>query len=175
VKLSLREIPQGHSVIDREEPADLLDLEEWFTPLGDVRAHLDADRRGEAVTFRGTAAVEGVFPCARCLKEVRLPLEAELIVLADRRGADAPRDERALEEEGEVLYHEGLEIDLGPSLREALILEVPQVVLCRPDCRGLCPRCGQDWNQGECSCSFRDSDPRWTVLRELATRDPETE
>jgi uncharacterized protein len=171
MKLILREIPEGHSRIEREQPAEPLELAPWFTPGGPFQVNLDVDRRGDAVTLRGTATGVGIFPCARCLRDVPLPLKAELVVLADRRGADDPRDERALEEEGSVLYHEGLEIDLGPTLREALILEVPLVVLCRSDCPGLCPVCGQDRNEVACTCAPDGEDPRWDALRSLKTED----
>jgi uncharacterized protein len=174
MKLLLRAIPEGHSVVERDEPPEPLELDAWCSPRGPVHVRLDADRRAETVTLRGTVSVQAVFPCARCLRDLILPLEGDVLVLADRRGADDPRDERALEAEGSVLYHEGLEIDLGPSLREALILEVPQVVLCRDDCAGLCPQCGQDRNEVACGCEPQGTDPRWGPLRDLKSEGRET-
>ena len=168
MKILLSEIPQGHSVIDRRESAAPLDMKEWVTPKAEVHVVLDADRRGQQVTMRGRAELDVEYSCARCLKEFGAALTASVLVLADRRGTDDPRDEEALEQEGAVLYHEGVEIDLGPSIRDALILEVPQVVLCRPECRGLCPSCGQDRNEGECNCAPGGTDPRWEQLRNLS-------
>jgi len=167
MKILLSEIPQGHSTIDRREPASVLDIEGWVHPKADVHVVLDADRRGQQVMMRGQAGLEVEYSCARCLKEFEAELVAPLVILADRRGSDDPRDEEALEQEGSVLYHEGVEIDLGPPIRDALILEVPQVALCRPDCRGLCPSCGQDRNEGDCNCAQGGIDPRWEQLRQL--------
>ena len=167
MKILLSQIPQGHSVIDRREPVVGLDIEGWLKPKGDVHLVLDTDRRGQQVMMRGWAEVEVEYSCARCLKEFGDELSAPVFVLADRRGSDDPRDEEALEQEGAVLYHEGVEIDLGPPIRDALILEVPQVALCRPDCRGLCPSCGQDRNEGDCNCASGGIDPRWEQLRQL--------
>jgi DUF177 domain-containing protein len=167
MKILLSEIPQGHSVIDRSESSAALDLEDWVRPRSDIHLVLDADRRGQQVTLRGQAELDVLYGCARCLKEFTGTLLAPLLVLADRRGSDDPRDEEALEQDGAVLYHEGVEIDLGDPIRDALILEVPQVVLCRPDCRGLCPSCGQDRNEGDCGCAPGGTDPRWEQLRSL--------
>jgi uncharacterized protein len=54
-------------------------------------------------------------------------------------------------------------IDLGPLVRDAIVLELPMAPLCREDCRGLCPQCGADRNEGDCSCAA-PKDPRWANL-----------
>ncbi|MBI3177711.1 MAG: DUF177 domain-containing protein, partial [Chloroflexi bacterium] len=58
-------------------------------------------------------------------------------------------------------------LDLAPVLREDLWLAMPQYPLCRPDCRGLCPNCGQNWNDGPCNCANEDINPRLEVLKKL--------
>jgi uncharacterized protein len=55
------------------------------------------------------------------------------------------------------------ELDLGPLVRELLLLELPLAPLCRPDCRGLCPGCGADRNEESCTC-VAPVDPRWANL-----------
>jgi len=57
-------------------------------------------------------------------------------------------------------------IDLTEAVREELLLAVPQYVVCRDDCRGLCPRCGADLNAGPCGCA-PETDPRWAALTKL--------
>src|SRR5258705_4197585 len=106
MKILLSEIPQGHSIIDRREPAAALDIEDWVRPKAAVHVVLDADRRGQQVTLRGLAELEVEHSCARCLKEFGGELTAPVLILSDRRGSDDPRDEEALEQEGAVLYHE---------------------------------------------------------------------
>ncbi len=54
-------------------------------------------------------------------------------------------------------------IDLGPMVRDAVVLELPMAPLCREDCAGLCPQCGADRNEGACGC-VAPSDPRWANL-----------
>jgi uncharacterized protein len=174
MRIPLRDLPQGHAHIDRAEPADELDLGDWLIPRGPVRVQLDADRRDQQVTLRGTVELEAEHTCARCLKRFEARVQAPLLVFADRRGSDDLEDEVVLEQEGSVLYHDGIELELDPPLREAVILEVPQVVLCRPDCAGLCPVCGQDRNEGACACTPPQGDPRWDALRTLKDPKPDS-
>ena len=58
-------------------------------------------------------------------------------------------------------------LDLGPMVREELLVVVPEYSLCREECRGLCPRCGSDLNSDACDCETSELDPRWEVLRKL--------
>ena len=59
------------------------------------------------------------------------------------------------------------DLDLRPALREEWLLAAPTFGLCRPDCKGLCPRCGADLNAGPHECGTGESDPRWDALRKL--------
>jgi uncharacterized protein len=54
-------------------------------------------------------------------------------------------------------------------VREQVLLAVPRYVLCREDCRGLCPTCGTNWNAAECECVTDEVDGRWAPLRRLKT------
>jgi len=143
------------------------ELGDWLEARGPLRVAVDVERRAERLVLRGEAVLPGTQPCGRCTSPAAVDLRAEILLLADRKGSDDPDDEAALEQEGSVLYHDGIELDLKEVLREALILEVPPVALCRPDCRGLCPRCGQDFNEGPCGCPASEVDPRWRALEGL--------
>ena len=58
-------------------------------------------------------------------------------------------------------------LDLRQPLREQIMLAMPIHLLCRPDCKGLCTNCGQNWNEGPCNCSAEDLDPRLAALKNL--------
>ena len=64
-------------------------------------------------------------------------------------------------------------IDIEPMLRDAVVLTMPFSPRCRPDCKGLCPRCGGDRNLGECACT-PDTDPRWDALMSIEFPDETT-
>src|SRR2546422_2859983 len=57
-----------------------------------------------------------------------------------------------------------------PAVREELLLAVPQWVVCRDDCRGLCPRCGKDLNAGPCGCPAAPADRSEEHTSELQSR-----
>ena len=97
--------------------------------------------------------------CHRCLVEFERRVEAEFQLLLQRGGTSA-------DDEVVVVAETATQYDLLPRVSEALILEEPIQLHCRPDCRGLCPRCGQDLNRAECDCRA-PSDPRWNALEQL--------
>ena len=91
--------------------------------------------------------------CRRCT----LPVSGELHIAVSERFGDPPNAE-------EELYPITDDtIDLGPLVRDAIVLELPMAPLCRPDCRGLCPLCGADLNESNCGC-VAPPDPRWANL-----------
>ena len=58
-------------------------------------------------------------------------------------------------------------IDLAELLKEALVLEIPQKLLCRATCKGLCPQCGNNFNDESCSCRESEMDDRWAALQDI--------
>jgi uncharacterized protein len=100
--------------------------------------------------------------CRRCLDSVEVPVEEEVTLLF------VPPGEAAEEDEGvRLLPADMVELDLAEAIREEVILSQWPFALCRPDCRGLCPRCGTNLNEEICQCSSEELDPRWDALRAL--------
>lgn len=95
--------------------------------------------------------------CRRCLAPVAVPIVADVDALFSQ-DPDTLEDPSAY-----ALARDALVIDLRPAVREELLLAVPRWVVCREDCRGLCPRCGTDRNAGACGCPA-PVDPRWGGL-----------
>lgn len=59
-------------------------------------------------------------------------------------------------------------LDITDDIRQAILLAVPLKLICRDDCRGLCPHCGTNWNTAMCGCEERgDVDPRWENLKNI--------
>jgi len=99
------------------------------------------------------------YECARCLTEFEQPLNSRLAELY------IYPPENAIE--SALTISESAHLDLAPVLREDMLLSTPMHGLCRPDCKGLCPQCGQNWNEGPCDCSDERRDPRFQVLTQL--------
>jgi uncharacterized protein len=62
---------------------------------------------------------------------------------------------------------EDMNVDFAPLVREDMLLSVPIRVTCRPDCKGLCPACGENRNETDCGHSNRESDSPFSVLKNL--------
>lgn len=104
--------------------------------------------------------------CNRCLKPVRQEIEATIdLVLVERLRKRERSAEEALEAEelGLVEVEDG-QFDSRPLILEQVELGLPMKPLCREDCAGLCPQCGQDLNEGRCGCRREFVDPRWAAL-----------
>ncbi|MGH2926090.1 MAG: YceD family protein [Solirubrobacterales bacterium] len=123
-----------------------------------VRLDLSRTAAGYAVRMRFTAHATG--PCMRCLED------ADVAVEIDAREVDQPGTD---DEELRSPYVDGDELALGSWAHDALSLEVPIQLLCRPDCPGLCPVCGEPLSaaDGRSHEHEREPDPRWAKLREL--------
>ncbi len=97
--------------------------------------------------------------CARCGCDFNysepIPLTAKIT------------DKLANEDEEEFILMTDFAIDADELVRSAIILELPNKFLCREDCKGLCPKCGKNLNEGSCSCDTTDRDPRWDVLKDF--------
>lgn len=109
--------------------------------------------RGILATVRLETGIVG--ECARCLRPTLVPVTLEfeeLFVFPP-----SPESPFSVAESGIL--------DLAPLVREEALLSVPMMVLCRPDCAGLCAQCGQDLNEGACDCERDTIDPRFEVLR----------
>ena len=151
-KLDLGALRAGSTRAEVEsEPRDLdLPDSEWTGP---VRGTLGIERAGERVTVRGTVRGTAKLECVRCVGTFEMPVEAPLDVFAERIGsARRKADEVELDRDDYMRFHDGRTLDLRDDVREALMLEIPITPRCREDCRGLCPKCGADLNQGPCGC-----------------------
>jgi uncharacterized protein len=117
--------------------------------------------------FKGNFRV----PCARCVEPVTIPLAAEFDLIFKPVGADVEPPERSITApETEIGYYQKDSLLLEDVLREQVLLSLPVRTLCKPDCKGLCPRCGQNRNLEACSCDEGPADPRWEALSGLRGR-----
>jgi uncharacterized protein len=139
-------------------------VDELTTELASLRG--DAPITGELVLEsldQGILAIgvlEGSMSlrCARCLKEFERGFSVELSELFVPFPHE-DSDEYPLDPEGYL--------DPDQMVRDAVGVELPFAPVCRPDCRGLCSRCGGDLNLGECTCTEPETDPRWDALDAL--------
>ena len=106
--------------------------------------------------------------CDRCLQPVDAPVSADF-ALEYITGSEYESTEVAelTEAEMSVSVFDGEAIDVAEIVKEQILLAVPTRMLCREDCKGICPECGIDKNTGDCQCVTDDIDPRWAALKNL--------
>ena len=105
--------------------------------------------------------------CVRCLEPVVVPLHVELEEnFAPTIDIITGQPLRPEEEDRALWIDEHHILDLTEVLRQDILVAVPMHVVCRESCRGLCPSCGKNLNEGDCDCKA-EPDPRWAALSEL--------
>jgi uncharacterized protein len=123
-----------------------------------VRLEVSRPSGGYAFRLRFPARLEG--PCVRCLEPASLDLEVEA-----REVDQAATDDEELRSP----YVSEDELDIGRWAHDATVLALPTRFLCRPDCAGLCPVCGESLNDADPADHEHEqpTDPRWAALRDL--------
>jgi uncharacterized protein len=126
----------------------------------EVSARLDVSRHSSGYAFRLRFPLRIEGPCMRCLEAAAMEVEVDAREVCQERTDD---------EELRSPYVVDDELDLGRWAHDAAVLAIPTRFLCRPDCAGLCPVCGESLNDTDPDQHKHEpaSDPRWAKLREL--------
>lgn len=122
----------------------------------------------------GVVLVEGEFsitfsiPCDRCLQSVEVPLEitfAHQVVSPDKAEKAGMADEESFDEE--QCFMSGYQLDTDALINNEILINMPVKVLCRKDCKGICPVCGKNLNEGECGCDSFVPDPKMAAIKDI--------
>ena len=149
MKINAKRIPADGEDFAGTESPEIVELSSVDVAFErPVEYELHAQVQGHSLLVTGRLGTEATFRCGRCLRAFRRPLTVpQFVFLQDLTGEDF--------------------VDLTPQMREDIILELPQRALCQPDCKGLCPVCGKDLNEGACGCKVSHGDMRWQALEQL--------
>ena len=139
-----------------------------------IHLHPDLDLRDLSGTTKITRASQGLLvqvqmhaclqaECVRCLTSFALPLSIDFTELYAFSA-------NSVSESGLILPDDH-HINLGPLVREYMLLEIPINAICKPDCKGLCPICGNNLNEQACHHEPEATDPRLSVLKTLLDPD----
>ena len=127
-----------------------------------VPAELTVTRASTGTVYELRFSVRVHGPCVRCLGDA--VLEEELRLREYQAESPGGADELT------TPYVADNRLDLSAWARDALVLALPDKILCRPDCAGLCPVCGIDLNSEPHEHEGEEPDPRWAALGELKDR-----
>ncbi len=147
---------------------DEIDIDGEATITSKVAFNGQVSRRDERTFVRGAIRADAVLDCTRCLEPVERAIDITFEDVFVQSLAESDKDEAeiAVEQLDEALL-ESEEIDLAEVVREQILLELPEQIFCKEDCRGLCPQCGGNRNLIDCSCERDQVDPRWAALKNL--------
>jgi uncharacterized protein len=174
------EIKSGGLTLDLEEPFDgfpvlreMVEQQECLFQVP-IRVHLRALRLHDMIEIEGRVSTIAGFPCSRCLKEFALKIEEDFAVtftrqLPEVQDEDEEGAELTADDMGLILY-QGEEIDLTETIQEQVVMGLPVRPLCDPQCRGLCPSCGADLNQGECGCDRGGFNIKFAALKDFKVK-----
>ena len=102
--------------------------------------------------------------CARCMKDIKVPVEFEMDESLVHYNGEESYDE-------DVIVFEEDNIDIDDIAADNFLMNVEGKYLCSEDCKGLCPQCGADLNNGDCGCDNENIDPRWSALIDIMNKD----
>ena len=121
------------------------------------------NKGNRVLQLQGRMTMTVGIPCARCLTEVPTPMSLDFDREADMKLTDEERSEAL--DESDFLH--GYNLDVDKLVYGEALLVWPMKVLCKPDCKGLCPVCGQNLNIKTCGCDRTVLDPRMAKIRAL--------
>lgn len=157
--LNLSGVFAGSESLPFEYEMDLSDLE--FSGCSSLKKPVKikgaAKNRAGVVFIELTAEYAISAPCDRCAADIErkesLPLT--YVVVQETEGEDTE----------DFVVAEDQKVDLDPLVRDDIVIRYPSKLLCSPDCKGLCPNCGKNLNEGDCDCAKEQTDPRLDALK----------
>lgn len=122
---------------------------------------LKATSIGDAIAVSGQIRANITVACGNCLESFILPLSTDI------SEAYYNQSQEGVEAGEEWIPYSGDFIDITPEVVRNILLELPMRLVCKEECRGLCPGCGENLNSSRCTCSKENIDPRLAKLKSL--------
>ena len=163
---------EHHSVqFDVTYGAGEIVFDEELRQSGDLKAvgkaELLPNTLGE-IRVRGHLQISMEGPCDRCLEPAGTSLDMDFDLFYRPQPKIEGHPEIRIEEgETDLSFYQGDKLELEEVLREFILLQMPMRRVCRPDCKGLCPQCGKNRNDGDCGCKSTIIADRWAALKNL--------
>ena len=146
----------SHAVAGRVDEDSYNAGEKEFSLVDGISYDVVFTNAGDGILVTGMVRANVQGTCDRCLEPASFEVAGEIEEYYLFR---APEDEDAYEDGFEVLGEDRV-VDLSDAIADAVVMDTPFVVLCREDCRGLCPTCGANLNEGDCGCAH-DAEQEW--------------
>lgn len=166
--VDLRRLEETYETRGRLSADEDIPFTDTFGDERVISCHVDLsyDRSGGAFFFRGKLDGEFKTRCHLCLDDVSCSVSGDFDVVVKKTGdrRSQPDDTDDANDDLIELSLNEYEVSFDQHIYENLIVNIPMQVLCREDCKGLCPQCGVNRNKEACKC-VEKTDPRWDALR----------
>ena len=169
MRIELANLEGGKGEFSATYEAHQLELEDERVQLATpVTVKGRIKRSGAEVIVSGNITGQLFINCDRCLKPLETVLNNQFeLEYVSGSEYEALPDAELTEAQMAISVFDGVGIDVDEIVKEQVLLAVPARLLCRDDCKGLCPNCGADRNTTDCNCETSISDPRWDALKSL--------
>lgn len=162
MKIQVGGLSEGEHVYSFRITPEELGLPSEFLDGVDIKATLEKTSR--QLLLRASVATTAEVPCDRCVALFRRPLGSRYQVHYVWEESEAGRIDPS---EVQVILPGQTVIDMADDVRQTVLLSFPLKNVCREECRGLCPGCGKNLNEGTCDCKETLVDGRWDKLKEI--------
>jgi len=176
MKIDLSEIartPGMHATQEIDEPCP---DDMGVTCTVPIKGQVSFTNTGSLLILKGEVCTEVRLECGRCLSEFQYPIAAEIQEeYRLQRIGDAIRVYPLDEDDAVSNLVVNNVLDLDELIRQSVLIAIPIQPLCKADCKGLCPSCGQNLNMGKCICLRDNVDTPFKALAELMRENDEPE
>ncbi|HKI79320.1 MAG TPA: DUF177 domain-containing protein [Ignavibacteriaceae bacterium] len=162
--IKIANLSEGNHEIRFDESIENLGVEEPFH--GNCKVDVELSKANNQIILKADLSLNANFECDRCGIEFGSPVNSkyQMVYLFGNR-PDGAEDANLT-----YLFPDADKIDISNDVRDYALLAIPMKKLCKEDCKGLCPKCGKNLNEGNCNCSNDETDPRWKPLMELKNK-----
>lgn len=165
--IDIHDLERDRLVFAQAFPAGRIDLGKDASQIEPLEAEGSAELVAAEIHLEGHLRTTVGLICARCLEPIRQLVEKDFDLYYRPMQTIAREEEVKIDDaELEIGFYQGNGLLLEDALQEQILLALPMKSLCRADCRGLCPQCGQNRNLAMCDCRAVGED-RWAPLARL--------
>lgn len=171
--VNLQELEKKAVQFKVDIPVGVIDFDSQLQQSSPVHAEGQAELlNGSLAEIRvaGDLRVQIKGVCDRCTESALHDITSRFDLVYVPAGQARSGGGEEIDEAGaEVGYYAGSALELNDVFREVILLALPMQLVCREDCRGICPVCGEDLNSKDCDCQPEGTDDRWSKLKTLRT------
>ncbi len=159
-KINISSFKNGKETLEIEIPPEKLDVQDVVK--GKIKGKLIVDRRGNIIEITGNIHYTLKLTCARCLEEFDKDMDKDIHLILKRGSERIFRERELSDEDIDTVYIMNDIFDISPEIHDTILLSVPIKPLCKEDCKGLCPICGKNLNEGPCEHTIKRANSKKT-------------